>query len=311
MGYFDLIFTDTFYVYLMNQINKRFDRIGNDSKPKPITLHEIKIFIAINLYMGIVKINEIKTYWNKNICLFGSSFVQEKMSYVRYTEINTNLSLATVVKSDTSEKRDIGSATKKIIIYLNNKFNEIYTPNQELSIDEGMCKYQGRYSFKTYMPAKPIKVGMKFYLLADSKTSYIMNIKLYTGKYSSIKDTVSDLLSNHTGKNYTLYMDNYYNSIALCEDLRVKQIYCCRTMRMQRGEPKDYSKERKLIRKFDFKCAQKNEINILLWYDKKVVCFVSTFMNIEEPLQKTKKVLLKPNIIKDYDQNMGGVNIFD
>ncbi|KAF7685412.1 PiggyBac transposable element-derived protein 4 [Cucumispora dikerogammari] len=152
---------------------------------------------------------------------------------------------------------------------------------------------------------------MKFYLLADSKTSYIMNIKLYTGKYSSIKDTVSDLLSNHTGKNHTLYMDNYYNSIALCEELRVKQIYCCGTMRMQRGEPKDYSKERKLMRKFDFKCAQKNGINILLWYDKKVVCFVSTFMNIEESLQKTKKVLLKPNMIKDYDQNMGGVDIFD
>ena len=54
------------------------------------------------------------------------------------------------------------------------------------------------------MPVKPIKVGMKFYLLADSKTSYIMNIELYTEKYSSIKDIVSDLLSNHTEKNYGL-----------------------------------------------------------------------------------------------------------
>ncbi|KAF7696446.1 PiggyBac transposable element-derived protein 4 [Cucumispora dikerogammari] len=161
------------------------------------------------------------------------------------------------------------------------------------------------------MPAKPIKVGMKFYLLADSKNSYIMNIELYTGKYSSIKDTVSDLLSNHTGKNHTLYIDNYYNSIALCEKLRVKQIYYCGTMRMQRGEPKDHSKERKLMKKFDSKCAQKNRVNILLWHDKKVVCFVSTFMNIEVPLQKTKKVLLKLNMIKDYDQNMGDVDIFD
>ncbi|KAF7702895.1 PiggyBac transposable element-derived protein 4 [Cucumispora dikerogammari] len=168
-----------------------------------------------------------------------------------------------------------------------------------------MCKYQGRYGFKTYMPAKSSKVKMKFYFLSNSKTSYIIKIKLYTEKCSSIKDTVSDLLSKHTEKNHTLYMDNYYNSIALCEKLRVKQIYCCGTIRMQRGELKDYSKERKLMKKFDFKCAQKNGINILLWYNKKVVCFVSKFMNIEVPLQKTKKVLLKPNIIKDYDQNMG------
>ncbi|KAF7685535.1 hypothetical protein CDIK_3716, partial [Cucumispora dikerogammari] len=47
MGYCDLIFTDTFYKDLVNQINKRFKRIGSDSKPKLITLSEIKIFIAI------------------------------------------------------------------------------------------------------------------------------------------------------------------------------------------------------------------------------------------------------------------------
>ncbi|KAF7687130.1 PiggyBac transposable element-derived protein 4 [Cucumispora dikerogammari] len=115
-------------------------------------------------------------------------------------EKNTNLSLATVVNSDTSKTRDIDSATKKTIIYLNNKFNELYTPNQETSIDADMCKYKSRYGFKTYMLAKPIKIEIKFYFLVDSKTSYIINIKLYTEKYSSIKNTVSDLLFNYTKK---------------------------------------------------------------------------------------------------------------
>jgi hypothetical protein len=39
-----------------------------------------------------------------------------------------------------------------------------------------MIKYQGRHSFKTYMPVKPIKIGMKLYILADSKTSNVCRL---------------------------------------------------------------------------------------------------------------------------------------
>ncbi|KAF7687854.1 PiggyBac transposable element-derived protein 4 [Cucumispora dikerogammari] len=233
------------------------------------------------------------------------------MSYVRFTEINTNLSLAKIHKSQPKEKRDIEEATKKIVSYLNNKFNELYTPNQELAIDEGMCKYQGRFSFKTYMPAKPVKIGMKFYILADSKSGFVINFRLYTGKYFSLKETICGLLTNHIGKNHTLYMDNYYNSVSLAQSLISDKIYCCGTMRMRRGEPEQYTKDKKLMKKNDFKCAQKGGINILLWYDKKVVCFLSTFLNIEEDVRDANKVYSKPNMIRDYDQNMGGVDIYD
>ena len=148
------------------------------------------------------------------------------LTYDRFTIINSNLSLSSVCKNDNSGGRDIDKDTKKIFDYLNAKFKQLYTPSQALSIDEGMCKYQGRYSFKTYMPAKPIKVGMKFYIMADSKTSFVTKIKLYTGKYSSIKETVKDLIVDVKSFNHTLYMDNYYNSIALCEELREDKIFC-------------------------------------------------------------------------------------
>ena len=80
---------------------------------------------------------------------------------------------------DKNAKKDIEEAIK-IVSYLNNKLNELYTSNQELAIDERMCKYQGRFSFKTYMTAKPVKIGMKFYILADSKSSFVINFRLYT-----------------------------------------------------------------------------------------------------------------------------------
>jgi hypothetical protein len=148
--------------------------------------------------------------------------------------------LASIDADSECEKRDIEDSTKKIINYLNGLFQKLYSANQELSIDEGMCKFKGWYSFKTYMPLKPIKIGMKFYILTDSKTGYVYSFRLYTGNYVPIKNTVYDLLSGLEGKNHTLYMDNYYNSYDLCLVLRKMKIFACGTMRANRGEPNNF-----------------------------------------------------------------------
>ena len=61
-------------------------------------------------------------------------------------------------------------------------FQKAYHPGREMSIDESMIGFKGRLSFLQYMPKKPTKWGMKAYVLADSKTGYTFNWKLYTGK---------------------------------------------------------------------------------------------------------------------------------
>jgi hypothetical protein len=53
--------------------------------------------------------------------------------------------------------------------------------------------------------------------------------------------------------------------------------------------------------------------NIMIWYDKKVVSFISTFMNFESELINTEKpkVTDKPSMIKNYDKIIDGVDSFD
>ena len=67
-------------------------------------------------------------------------------------------------------------------------FQAAYTLHQELSIDEAMVGFKGRLSFIQYLPKKPTKWGIKAYVLADSKTGYVYNWRLYTGTctYSNI-----------------------------------------------------------------------------------------------------------------------------
>ena len=62
------------------------------------------------------------------------------------------------------------------------RFQSLYNPNHELSIDETMIDFKGRVSFIQYCPLKPTKWGLKAFVLADSETGYICNILPYTGQ---------------------------------------------------------------------------------------------------------------------------------
>ncbi|CAB3997610.1 Hypothetical predicted protein [Paramuricea clavata] len=53
---------------------------------------------------------------------------------------------------------------------LENAFENVYVPGKNISIDEGLIKFNGRLSFKQYMPKKTNKFGIKVWMLADSET---------------------------------------------------------------------------------------------------------------------------------------------
>ena len=70
---------------------------------------------------------------------------------------------------------------RPLLSYLEEKFKSIYDPGQDLAVDEAMIKFQGRSSLKQYMPMKPIKRGIKVWVLGDSKNGYFSRIEVYTG----------------------------------------------------------------------------------------------------------------------------------
>ena len=54
-------------------------------------------------------------------------------------------------------------------------------PSPNLSMDETMVGFQGRFGAKQYIPNKPTKYVVKAFTLAESKNGYILDILLYTG----------------------------------------------------------------------------------------------------------------------------------
>jgi hypothetical protein len=57
-----------------------------------------------------------------------------------------------------------------------------WTAGQKICIDESMILYQGRaISFRQYMPAKPIKHGIKVFVLCCAMTGFLLSFEVYTG----------------------------------------------------------------------------------------------------------------------------------
>ena len=55
-------------------------------------------------------------------------------------------------------------------------------PGTVLTVDEELVTFRGRCPFKQYIPSKPGRYGIKFWILSDSKSSYVYNVETYTCK---------------------------------------------------------------------------------------------------------------------------------
>ena len=120
------------------------------------------------------------------------------------------------------------------------RFKAVYNPGREIAVDEAMIKFQGRSSFKQYMPKKPIKRGIKVWVLGDSSNGYFSRLEVYTGKKGN---TVEKNLGSRVVKELTLdfqhrwhrvYFNNFFTSKTLLYDLEQVEIYGIGTARSDR-----------------------------------------------------------------------------
>ena len=97
-----------------------------------------------------------------------------------------------------------------------------------------MIKFQGRSSLKLM---KPIKRGIKVWVLADSHTGYFSKFQVYTGKGDSPDRgarVVKSLAEPLKQKFHHVYFDNFFISEQLLADLEKDGIYACGTARKDR-----------------------------------------------------------------------------
>ncbi len=208
---------------------------------------------------------------------------------------------------------------RPVLDYIVGKFKELYQPWENICIDEGMMQWRGRLSFKVYNPQKPVKYGIKSYILCDSRTGYCFNMQPYVGQASTLGDTVFSLLDRLPGHGYTLYMDNFYNSVALCEQLLKSKTNVCGTLRKNRGEPQIIREVTKTDLGVEGKIVRHNDrVLVVAWQDKRLVKMITTRhhdrMERVEVWQKGCREKVgqpKPECVVAYNSCMNGVDKLD
>ena len=127
-------------------------------------------------------------------------------------------------------------------------------------------------------------------------------------------------MTNFQGLGYELYMDNFYNSVKLSEDLLKKKIFTCGTLRLNRGSSKNLQEQVKYMKTDEIRFQRRNDVFIIVWRDKKPVKMITTLHNAEVvPVEKGRKVnkkyqkviVNKPKAVMDYNKYMSGVDHLD
>ena len=167
--------------------------------------------------------------------------------------------------------------------------------------------------------------GIKTFTLRDSTNGYCCSFDIHVGetgnqtvsKYRKTYDLVMSFLENYKKQGYTVYMDNFYTSPYLFDNLKVLEATgACGTIRPRKGLPIEIVKA-KFKQRGEYKCMTYNDVIVSMRIlDKKHVTLLSTVYSCKEidsgkKHWKTKETVTKQEIIHYYNKYMGGVDSND
>ena len=331
--YFQLIIKDEILNIVVEETNRYADQFflskagtlpthSRANNWKPLTIPELKIFLGLTLATGLLdKRGHLSDYWSENPVLF-TPFFGQTMSRNRYQNIlkflhfNNN---ATRPSDSTDKLYKLRPIHDKVV----ENWRALYNPGEQISIDEGMLKWRGRLSFRVYNKNKSTKYGIKAYILADANSGYCWNMDIYYGQGKRLRDTVFGLLTDtclHCW--HSLYMNNFYNSVELSEELLAVKVHTVGTLGSHQGEPPKIRSAKTGTPKMkagDSLSVDNGKVMVVAWKDKRVVTALSTKHDGSlSAITRRKKnghgeteQIVKPICVTEYNQYMSGVDRLD
>ena len=250
LSIFKLYYTADLVQLITDQSNLYAKEVMNSERFEQwekLTTRDLEAFLGFNILMGINSLPAIYDYWKKDP-IYHYAPIADHISRDRFREIGRYLHYAdnSTLSPPGSPDYDRLGKVRPLLTYLQSRFSAVYTPGRELAVDEAMIKFQGRSSLKQYMPKKPIKRGIKVWVLADSANGYFCRLEVYTGKKGPNPEknlgerVVKGLTKDFHGRWHRVYFDNFFTSKKLICDLEVVGLYGCGTARKDRkGFPED------------------------------------------------------------------------
>jgi hypothetical protein len=260
--------------------------------------------------MGLKRLPSQRLYWSKDKPLFYCPVTSQLLTRDRFELITRCLHVANApphVKDHSSPSYDKLHKLRWMLDEVRGRFMAMWTPNQQMTVDEGMVMYKGMYCpIRQYMPRKPIRFGLKVWVAVDALSKYLWNFEVYCGKTGNPHDddgsesgpendsdfsmeadvqrpgigegltgrnVVKDLLKGLSGRGHIVTTDNYFTSVPLFLDLLGNGTMATGTLRANRKYTPKAMFSKKITKKQDI---EEGNICCSVWKDKQAVVLLST-----------------------------------
>lgn len=334
LDFFSLFWDDVLWELLVSETNRQTAYVKT-AKPNnyvakswtDTTLQEMKAFFGcrVSIEMLIYK-DRYEQFWRSkdNMLTITPGFPKV---FARDRFLGIWSMLHCVDENDPNvDKTDKIYKTRPVFNYILERFQRHYVPKQELSLDEGMIPTKNALSIKQYIKDKPIRWGLKTFLLTDSEHGYIVNAEIYTGRRADALEIdnlgvtgnlVVRMTKDFQDQNYVVFTDRFYTSVDLCEHLLSKGIGMCGTaMTNRRSFPKCLIRTNRQMTKGESEILFNGNVAVIVWMDKRPIYF-ATSVYIDQPLATVRRydgvehrrvLVTCPPAVKFYNQFMGGTD---
>ncbi|XP_023236395.1 piggyBac transposable element-derived protein 4-like [Centruroides sculpturatus] len=335
--YFNLFFTVSLLSLMATETNRYAKQVINSmgkvprylKKWKPVTIKEIKGFLAFLFAMGLDKKSTIADYWS-TLPPYNNPWYGELFSRHRFCHLLRFFHL--VDKSKLPGPGELGydpcARYQPLEDHANKVFRQHYTPHQEICVDESLVGTKIHSKILQYQPNKKHhKWGIKLWMLCDSVSHYCLGFFTYKGaKFQAEKHRNSKFglgytvvrrllkLGNYDHKGYHVFVDNYFMSTPLIRSLYSRSTYCTGTVRKSKKKMLPHFKNKFAVGQIMYfrsgpilACGFRERKS----QPKPVFLLSSHARAHNNEIVRRGVAKFKPQVVLSYNKFMGGVDTHD
>lgn len=310
----NLLVSNDILDFIVHHTNEEISRRCSDL-PHKQTYHketdivEVKALIGLLFLCGVQKAAHLslKELWSNK---FGTSLYRATMSLNRFDFLTSCLRFDDKATRPQRKESDKFAPIRQIWEMFISNCRAFYTPHEYCTIDEQLMGYRGNCPFRIYMASKPDKYGIKFVMLHDARTWYMVNAIPYTGKVETENNEpvpsyyVRKLTETIQGTGRNVTVDNWFSSVPLFDDM-LNQYNLTMLGTVREIPPSFLVAKEAGVSKFAF-----DQNKTLVSYapkKNKVVLLMSTSHYSDAINPETRK----PQMVMDYNDTKEGTDTFD
>ena len=204
---------------------------------------EMKAFVGALFFMAIHRLPNFDHYFSRD-WVFAVPSIHNVSTRNRFQQLWQNFHLMDNSRQPAPIDESYNKLYKlrPIINVMKEKFKQVYNICQKLCVDKHMVKGRPKNPVKQYLPMKPIKRCTKLWELACSCCGHLYDFQVYTGKSGGnsqrglVHRVLRDLDMQLRDKETVVYIDNFFTSNPLLQELKESSINVVGTLRTNHKE---------------------------------------------------------------------------